>query len=342
MKLKSKDIAKMLGVSPATVSLVLNNKPGISDDTRNRIIQFLLENGYDTSKLSNNSSEVNKTIQFIVYKKHGKVVSDTPFFSELIESINRAARHGGYNLNLTYIDEKVDTLASILNMIEHSNAAGLLILATEMYSEDLTLFHKLKIPILLLDSQFDNQDINTVCINNSDGIYKVIEYLTNLGHTEIGYLHSNIWIYNFEQRRRWFIQHMTDKNLSLPDNYLFHLEPTIEGSYRDMKALLTTRKDIPSVLFADNDIIAFGAMRALKEAGFSIPNDVSIIGFDDTPFCELLDPKLTTIGVFKQQMGAIAVNRLIECIEYSNTCVQKSYIGTQLVKRDSVCRYEFI
>jgi len=339
MKLKSKDIAKMLGVSPATVSLVLNNKPGISEDTRNRIIQILQENDYDTSNLSNNSLDLNKTIQFIVYKKHGKVVSDTPFFSELIESITRMARFEGFHLTITYIDEKVDNISSILNMIEQSSASGLLILATEMYTKDLTPFHKLNIPILLLDSQFDNQDINTVCINNSDGIYKAVEYLTDLGHTEIGYLHSNVWIYNFEERRLRFIQHMTDRKLRLPDNYLFHLEPTIEGSYRDMKALLTTRKDIPHALFADNDIIAFGAMRALKEAGFSIPNDVSIIGFDDTPFCELLDPKLTTIRVFKQQMGSIAVNRLIQCIQTPNTCVQKTYIGTQLVKRDSVCRF---
>jgi DNA-binding LacI/PurR family transcriptional regulator len=339
MKLKSKDIAKMLGVSPATVSLVLNNKPGISDDTRNRIIQLLQEHGHDTSRLTADSSSVSKTIQFIVYKKHGKVVSDTPFFSELIESINRTARSEGYNLNITYIDEKVDNIPSILNMIEQSSAAGILILATEMYTQDLKPFQKLNVPILLLDSQFDNQDINTVCINNSDGINKALDYLTDLGHTEIGYLHSNVWIYNFEQRMLRFTQHMADRNLSLPDNNIFHLEPTVEGSYRDMKDLLTSRKDFPTALFADNDIIAFGAMRALKEAGYSIPNDVSIIGFDDTPFCELITPNLTTIRVFKQQMGAIAVSRLIQCIETPNTCIQKTYIGTRLIKRESVRQF---
>jgi LacI family transcriptional regulator len=336
MKLKSKDIAKVLGVSPATVSLVLNNKPGISEETRLRILNFLTENGYDVSKLTAQPSDSKKVIQFTVYKKHGKVVSDTPFFSELIESIHRAARNEGYDLTITYIDEKLDNLSSILSMVEQSDIAGMIILATEMYAKDLEPFHRLNLPILLLDSQFDDHDINTVCINNSDGIYKAVKYLTDLGHSKIGYLHSNIWIYNFEQRMLRFVQHMRDKSLVIPDDYFFHLEPTIEGSYRDMKALLAAGKEIPQALFADNDIIAFGAIKALKEAGYSIPNDVSIIGFDDTPYCELLEPKLTTIRVFKQQMGTIAVNRLIQCIDATNQCVQKTYIGTQLVERKSV------
>lgn len=335
MKLKSKDIAKKLGVSPATVSLVLNNKPGVSKETRYRIHQFLQEEGYHTPYFNTNASTTNKTIQFIVYKKHGKVVSDTPFFSELIEAINRTARCEGYNITISYIDERVDNLDFMINTISQSNAAGLILLATEMYSQDVILFQKTNIPILLLDSQFDSQDITSICINNSDGVYKAVEHLHHLGHSEIGYLHSNVWIYNFEQRMLRFKQQVSDKGLPISKNNIFHLEPTIDGSYRDMKALLTEGRHIPSALFADNDIIAFGAIRALNEAGISVPDDVSIIGFDDTPYCKLLNPSLTTIKVFKQQFGTIAVNHLIQTIDAPETCIQKIYIGTELIKRES-------
>lgn len=336
MKLKSKDIAKILGVSPATVSLVLNNKPGISEDTRSKIISYLEENGYSTSHLYHTEENVGKTIQFIIYKKHGKVVGDTPFFSELIESINRAAREDGYNLTITYMDETKDNIPSLVEMIKKNNCAGLLILATEMASGDITIFRRLGLPMLLLDSQFDSQDIDTVCINNADGVYKAVDYFVNNGYQKIGYLHSNIWIYNFEQRMLRFKQYMADKNLNLPKDYFFNLEPTVEGSYNDMKNLLQERKEIPEAFFADNDIIAFGAIRALKEAGYRIPEDISVIGFDDTPYCELLVPKLTTIRVFKQQMAITAVNRLITSINRSSDCIQKTYISTELIIRDSV------
>lgn len=338
MKLKSKDIAKQLGVSPATVSLVLNNKPGISEETRNRIIQYLEENGYHTAKLHASRSGVQNTIQFVVYKKHGKVVSDTPFFSDLIESIHHSARSAGYNLHLIYIDEKKDDIFSILSMIKQSHTSSLLILATEMYAQDIAPFRQLNIPILLLDSQFESQDLNTVCINNSDGLYKAVQYLSDLGHKEIGYLHSNVWIYNFEQRMLRLRQHAAEKGIFLKEENLFSLEPTVEGAYKDMKHLLAKKKNVPPALFADNDIIAFGAIRALKEEGFSIPADVSIIGFDDTPFCELLDPKLTTIRVFKDQMGTIAVKRLLESMEDPDACTQKTYIGTELIIRESTAK----
>lgn len=336
MKLKSKDIAKILGVSPATVSLVLNNKPGISTDTREKIISYLEENGYNTSHLYQREESTGKTIQFVIYKKHGKVVGDTPFFSELIESINRAAREDGYNLTITYMDETKDNIPSLVELIKKENPAGLLILATEMSASDITIFSKLDLPMLLLDSQFDSQNVDTVCINNADGVYKAIQHLVDKGHKTIGYLHSDIWIYNFEQRMLRFKHYMNDKNLSLPKEYFFNLEPTVEGSYRDMKKLLKERKDIPHSFFADNDIIAFGAIRALIEAGYKIPEDISIIGFDDTPYCELLTPKLTTIRVFKQQVAITAVNRLISIINNSSCCIQKTYISTELITRESV------
>lgn len=336
MKLKSKDIAKVLGVSPATVSLVLNNKPGISEDTRIKVIHYLEEHGYNTSHLHYSEDTAGKIIQFIIYKKHGKVVCDTPFFSELIESINRAAREDGYHLTITYIDEVKDNIPLLLDMIKQNSPSGLLVLATEMTSEDINILRKLNLPILLLDSQFDDQDIDTVCINNGDGVYKAVDYLVSLEHKSIGYLHSNVWIYNFEQRMSHFKKYMHDKGLTLGKEQFFNLEPTVEGAYRDMKKLLKERKDIPTAFFADNDIIAFGAIRALKESGYNIPDDISVIGFDDTPFCELLTPKLTTIRVYKQHMAVTAVKRLIASINASSICIQKTFISTELIKRESV------
>ena len=328
----------MLGVSPATVSLVLNNKPGISEETRNKILAILDKNGYDISGLRSGQADSNKSIQFIVYKKHGKVVSDTPFFSQLIESLNRATRQENYNLVITYINEQTDDITAILKNIAQTSPHGLLILATEMAAKDVEHFRALKLPMLLLDSQFDSQDVDTVCINNSDGVLKAVDHLIGLGHTDIGYLHSSIWISNFEQRMIRFRRCMTEHNFEFNDDKLFLLEPTIEGAFGDMQKLIKERGKIPRALFADNDIIAFSAIRALKDAGYRLPEDVSVVGFDDTPYCNLLEPKLTTIKVFKQEMAVTAINRLIDRISGAASCIQKTYISTEFVKRDSTTR----
>ena len=146
MKVKSKDIAKKLGLSPATVSLVLNNKPGISPETRDRVFSLLQEYGYEQPKAPQLTPASNKTLQFVIYQKHGLVVSDTPFFSTLTEAINREARASGYSLTITYIDEQKDDIEAILSDMVQNSPSGLLILATEMFAEDIGPFQRLGIP----------------------------------------------------------------------------------------------------------------------------------------------------------------------------------------------------
>jgi len=334
MKMKAKEIARLLGVSPSTVSLVLNNKPGVGEETRQQILKLLKENNYNVPDIPTEHVP-ERHIQFIIYKKHGKVISDTPFFSVLIESINRAARTADFNLIITYVDENQDDIPSILVQIDKTRPAGLLILATEMASEDINNFKYLGCPMLLLDNQFADQDIDTVCINNADGVYKAVSYLVSLQHKEIGYLDSKVWINNFEQRLRYFKYHLLKYGAVLPEGNIFQLTPTMDGAYLDMKTYLSLGKDMPSALFAANDIIALGASRALKEAGYQIPQDISIVGFDDIAFCEMSDPPLTTIHVYNQHMGSVAVKRLVELIEQPSIEIQKTYISTHLILRSS-------
>lgn len=334
MKMKAKEIAKLFGVSPSTVSLVLNNKPGVGEETRQQILKLLRENNYDVPEVEAKPAP-DRNIQFIIYKKHGKVVSDTPFFSILTESINRAARAADFNLIITYIDENQDDIPSILVKIDKTRPSGLLILATEMTSEDIDKFKYLRYPMLLLDNQFANQDIDTVCINNADGVYKAVSHLVSLRHEDIGYLNSKVWINNFEQRLRYFKTYLLEHGFALKEGNIFQLDPTMDGAYLDMKTYLSMCKDMPTALFAANDIIALGAARALKEAGYQIAQDISIIGFDDIAFCEMSDPPLTTVHVFNQNMGSTAVRRLIELIEQPTIQIQKTYISTHLILRGS-------
>lgn len=338
MSLRIKDIAKIAKVSPSTVSLVLNNKPGIGDETRQRVLNVIAEMGYNTNALSKPALKNKGSIRFIVYKKNKKVVSDTPFFSAVIEGIHQEARTSGYNLVISYVDQSTEKFNEELQHVCENPLNGILLLATEMSREDLAPFKQMGIPLLILDSYFEREDTDTVIIDNTSGVYQACQHLIDKGHQDIGYLKSSVSIQNFKQRHDGLVKAMADFELTLDKKQVYKLESTLDGAYQNMRNYLMGDPPLPSAFFADNDLIAAGAIKALKEKGFHVPEDISVLGFDDMPFCEMTDPPLTTIRVFKQRMGMLAVSRLIERIEKKVEEHIKIEVGTELIIRESVAQ----
>ncbi|SIQ42106.1 LacI family DNA-binding transcriptional regulator [Halanaerobium kushneri] len=334
-KVKLDDIAKSAGVSKATVSNALNNRKGVGEETKDKIIKIAKDLGYNKTKSSTSKSP--KSIRIIIYKKHGYVVSDTPFFSNLLEGIQKECRDEGYEMMISHLSRNEKNYKEIINNISADSSSGYLILATEMLEEDLDYFDLLNKPVVLLDSFFKNRDYDQVVIDNYSASYKGTQRLIENGHKNIGYLHSSVYINNFYYRKLGFKDAIRESGLRINEDYQFSLEPTIEGSYQQMKEILFTQNpELPTSFFADNDIIAFGAVKALKEYGVKIPEEVSIIGFDDMPYCEICEPKMSTVKVHKQYLGEVAVKRLIEKIEYDDYVNQKIEISTELVERNSI------
>ena len=332
MKPMIKDIAVAAGVSPGTVSNALNDRKGVSGEKKELIIKMATEMGY----FKNNSKreEANKIIKLIVYKKHGFIVSDTPFFSSLIQGIEMQCKDQGYDLQISHIFHDDN---EVYDCLRQSNISGIILLATEMDYEDLKLFECPYVPLIILDNYFENLDFNYVLINNTRGAYKAVSYLAENGHKDIGYLQSSIAINNFFKRSEGYHDALKHHGLVENPNFVLKLEPTLEGSYKEMKAILQKENiKLPTAFFADNDIIAFGAIKALKEKGLKLPKDISIMGFDDMPFCEISSPRLSTIQVHKDYMGKVAVARLMEIIKDNDGIKRKVEIDTELVIRNSV------
>lgn len=333
MKTIMLDIAKLAGVSPGTVSNALNNRKGVSNEKKEKIIKIAEEMGYYRSS----SKDETKVIRFIVFKKHGYVVSDTPFFSALIEGIERECRAEGYEMLVSHIIHKEDNNEEIQEIIKQEQVAGLLLLATEMDEEDLKPFKNLSIPIILLDNYFKGVDFDYILMNNTKGAYQVVKHLIENGHVEIGCLGSSKAINNFNYRYEGFKEAMVEADLGVNNGYELLLEPTLEGAYRDMKEILENKSlKLPTAYFALNDIIALGAIRAMKEIGIGIPEQISVVGFDDMPFCEISSPRLTTVRVHKQYIGKTAIKRLIQKIAEKDEIKLKIEINTEVVVRDSV------
>jgi DNA-binding LacI/PurR family transcriptional regulator len=332
---KISEIAQRANVSTATVSMVLNNKPGISEATREKVIKIAKELGYSVPPFKKASHRNMGKIQLAIYRKHSKVVSDTPFFHALIEGIESKAGQYSYQLIIKYLSDDSD-IDSIKKEIRDNSIDGMLLLGTEMEEKDFEKFVRMDVPVLLLDSCFMNINANYVVIDNVSGLYKATKYLLEKGHREIGYLKSSIPIQNFRERYEGYLKALAEANLTPNVKHTIPLLPTMDGAYEDMVRVLSRKPHLPTAFVADNDIIAFGAMKALKEFNVKIPDEVSIVGFDDMPFCTITEPKLTTINVDKNALGQLAVENLIYIMEREKRIFFKTTLGVTLVERDSV------
>ena len=335
MAVTAKELSVMLGLSEAAVSLALNNKPGISTATRKRILETARREGYDFSRKAARLSVSRGEICLVIYKKSGAVINDTPFFSQLTDGISLTCRKYHYSCITRCIYEDDDVESQIFDLRFHS-FAGLIVLATEMNQNDLESFAGLTVPLVFLDAYFDLPDWNYVYINNTQGAYMATSYLIRKRKAQPGYLRSNYPISNFDQRADGFYKAVRAAGMSASQSIIHRLTPSQEGAYEDMKQLLKEGEKPADCYFADNDLIAFGAAEALREAGYRFPEDIALVGFDDLPACEYMNPALTTVAVPKQYMGEVAVIRLIQLIEGGPALPLAIQVFTRLIRRRSV------
>lgn len=335
MRITAKELAAQLHLSESAISLALNNKPGVSRETRNRVLEAAREQGYDFSRIVSTADRKKGAICFAVYRKSGAVVGDTPFFSELTSGVSNHCRRLGYECIIRYLYEEEDLRGQIFDLRE-ARFAGVIVLATEMEEHILTLFDQLQLPLVFLDAYFDRPEYNFVLINNSQGAYQATRTLIRKCHAQPGYLRSSYWISNFDARADGFYRAIREAGMSTAQSPVIRLSPSQEGARADMKEYLRTEKEVSRCYFADNDLIAIGAMQALKEAEYRIPEDVSIIGFDDISASEYVSPPLTTIEVPKTTLGETAVSRVVQLIEKQNLYPLKIEVFTRLIRRKSV------
>lgn len=333
MSITAKKLAEKLGISPAAVSMALNNKPGVSQKTRQLILDAAEKAGYDFYRISS-KDKIPGTIYFVFFKKHGAVVADTPFFSQLSEGISERCKEMGYKLNLHYLWDD-DTLQKQIENIRYSDCCGIILLGTEMHVEDYLHFQTLTIPIVLLDVYFETIQANYVLINNVQGAFLATTYLIKKTQQQPGYLCSSYPIMNFAERASGFYNALRNSGLSSSKSIIHKLSPSVEGAFLDMIEILQQKEPLAKCYFADNDLIAVGAMRAFKAKGYQIPEDIAIVGFDNIDFSNIVEPSLTTIHVPKKEMGKIALNRLIELIRQPKAAPTKIEVSTHLIKRHS-------
>ena len=258
------------------------------------------------------------------------------FFPLILEGIEATARKHGYSLNIVNMDRF--TLAHDIQYIKDNGSAGFVIFATELQKEQLQEFLSLQLPFVIFDNYFLDQDVYNVKVNNEQGTYLAIKHLHEYGHKKIGYLCSGVKINSFLERQKCALSALNYFGCQEPERFFYTIGYASENAQNGMDALLDSVSihNLPTAFLADNDLVAIGAMQSIKKHGFCIPEDFSIIGYDDRPICSLTDPKLTTIQLPRHKFGAAAVDLLIQQIETSDFFPISIEINGKLIARNTV------
>ncbi len=337
------DIARLAGVSKAAVSLALNGKPGIGPDTRERILQIAAEHGYQPKTRTASRDQPAGSITFLVFANSGIVLEQyyqQPFFRELIQYIEERCRAHGYSLLFTSVD-MANFQEGIRAVAEEKRSDGVILLGTNLNKERLEqIADSLNGPLVVLDTCFETLPIPFIQINNVMGGYQAGSHLCRLGHRDIGYIASDIRIRNFDDRRVGFLQALREAGAELGADNEFAVAPTILSSQdalkKQLSAYLDKGRSLPTALFCECDYIAISAIKSLSELGFRVPEDVSVVGFDNITEALIVSPELTTVHVEKERMAHLAVDSLMESIESgSAVAASKIMVDTQFIERSS-------
>lgn len=335
MSITAKELAQKLGISATAVSMALNNKPGVSTKTRQEIIKAAEKYGYDFTKLSFKRNKAGN-IYCIIYKSHNAILKYTPIFSELTDGIEQVCQREGYRLKLIQINENIDDIQKWVEDLRVANCVGIILLGTEISRNAAKTFTELSIPVVLLDSHFDSLNCSSILINNVQGAYLATSYLIDRCGKQPGHLRSSYRIENFEERKNGFIKAVREHGMSSSKSIVHELSPSIEGAFSDMLEYMEQEDSLAECYFADNDLIAIGAMKALKSKGYKIPDDIAIIGFDNIYESHVIEPALTTIDIPREFMGQTAAKQLISQILNPVCHPVKIEVSTRLIKRFTV------
>lgn len=334
MSITAKELAQKLGISATAVSMALNNKAGVSTETRAKIIKAAEESGYDFTKLKA-SPDHEGSLYIIFYKTHNAILSYAPIFNELYDGVKSACQKVQFAVKMMQFYEKTDVLEDCFSSLRISDCKGIILVGTEIRQEVCQRFLSLGYPMVLLDTYFDSLDCTSVLINNSQGAYLATNYLISTAQAQPGYLQSSYSIPNFAQRQEGYFKAIKENGMSPSRSIIHKLSPSIEAAMADMLEIIDRNDTLAKCYFADNDIIAIGAMKALMLRGHKIPEDISCIGFDNISESKIIEPSLTTIDVPRHYMGMTAARLLIEQIDTKIVYTAKVEVTTRLLKRFS-------
>ncbi|ASK53603.1 transcriptional repressor PurR [Vibrio tarriae] len=326
-----KDIARLAGVSTSTVSHVINKSRFVSDEIAERVNNAAQQLNYAPSALAR-SLKMNRT------KTIGMLVttSTNPFFGEVVKGVERSCYHKGYNLILCNTEGDNQRMKASINTLLQKRVDGLLLMCSTLEGERLDVFDRYPdIPVVVMDwgpILFASDKIQD---NSLQGGYMAAKHLIECGHKEIGCITGPLIRHQAQMRYEGYKRALAEAGLGIHPDWIIESDFECEGGYQAFEKLYERGK-LPSALFVCNDMMAMGVIQAASQRGLRIPDDLSLIGYDDVHIAKFMTPALTTIHQPKYRLGKAAVDTLLYRLENPDTTAQVVQLEPTLTVRNSV------
>ncbi len=327
-----KDVAKKTGLSISTVSLVINNKGNVREETRMNVLKAIEELGYYPARSAKNlASRKTWNIGFILTEEHFS--RSEPFYTKIFIGTELESRKHNYYVLLTTIPSQFSK-NSIPRFLLENNVDGI-IFAGKVNQRYVRYVEEMGLPYIFADYDLSSKKVSAVMIDNVRGGEIATEHLISLGYKKIAFIGGDIEHPSIRGRLEGYKMALERAGISCEENLCITDEPDtrIINGYKACEKLLAKFK--PEAIFAANDAMAIGCMRFLKEKGIKIPDEVAIVGFDDIEACIHIEPRLTTIRVDKEELGIMAIRRLVEMINSPEIGISRTYVPVELVVRES-------
>ena len=328
-----KDVAKEAGVSIATVSRIVNDISGqYNEKTKKRVVQTIEKLNYQPNAIARSlRNRKTRTIGFMVPGLQ-------PFFAEVLEGVQSVARKKGYSIVLcnTDYDPKQEE-AYVVNLLER-RVDGVIFTSGVMQDEHILRLKEEGIPIVLIEKFMQSSDIPAVVIDNLSAAKKGVKHLLSLGYRKIGYISAPLELMSLRERFEGYKQALLENQIPY-DSSVVYIEKTIKkenlrSGYKIMKRILH-QGNFPRAFFIVSDTLAVGAIKAIKDCGMKVPDDIAIVGFDDIDIASFSDPPLTTMVQPKYQMGVKGMEMLIRAMSGVKLRKKEIRLDVEIAVRES-------
>ncbi|MCD9510969.1 substrate-binding domain-containing protein [Photobacterium phosphoreum] len=327
-----KDIAKLAGVSTSTVSHVINKNRFVSEEISQRVNNAAKELHYSGPSVLARSFKVNRT------KTLGMLVttSTNPFFGEVVKGVERSCYQNGYSLILCNTEGDHQRMRESINTLLQKRVDGLILMCSSLEGERIEMFdHYPDIPVVVMDWGSMLFSSDKIQDNSLRGGYMATQYLIAAGHSDIGCITGPLIRYQAQMRYEGYKRAINEAGLIFNADWIVEADFECEGGY-DAFMKMQQHDCLPSAIFVSNDMMAMGVINAANECGIDIPNDLSLIGYDDIHIAKFMSPALTTIHQPKYRLGQAAVETLLKRLDNPTSDAQTIQLEPTLVTRSSV------
>lgn len=323
-----RDVAKEAGVSIATVSRVLQGSARVHPDTQQRINDAIRKLDYTPNKLAQQFRSQETKNLLVIVPEIGNM-----FYTEILAGIKSVASKRGYSILIVDSGSDPKVEEHFYAMMSQKQVDGIIAFSTALPSTVLDSYSK-QYPIVIGCRYVNSDSLPNVSIDNIKACCDITSYVINLGHRQICYLAGPSDNHVYKARLEGFLQAAKQRDIQIPANHILDSEASIQGGYDATMKLVTSSEPFTAIV-ASGDTMAVGAIRALNDMGYRVPDDVAVVGFDDVELSRLLNPTLTTVRQPKFQIGVLATEIVLDLIAGKPIRNNRTILDYELVIRES-------